>query len=1049
MCDNGASRIGKAMQGRPVVFAFGDFEADEALRELRRKGRPVELQATPLRLLLYLLRNRDRVISKEELLDRVWCDAAVSEGALSTALNQIRSALGDDGSQQRVIQTVRGRGYRLIALVEEHLAVKPAKARPVRRVASDFVGRHSILDRLDAALEEALAGHGRIALLAGEPGIGKTRTAGEFAAAARSGGLRVHAAWCREEKGAPPYWPWVQLLRGLIGERDADALRSELGAGAARIARIVPEIRERLPDLPESSPEADPEEARFRLFDAIAGFLGCASTHEPRILILDDLHWAGGSSLQLLEFLARGITGMRVLLLGTYRDVEVDGNHPLALTLAELARQDVCTCIPLAGLRPEEVRELVHRLAGSDPSEHLVAEVLGRTDGNPFFIRELVSLLGERASETGLVDAEGRSFEVPAGVRAVIRGRLQGLSPTCKEALETASAVGREFAVEILEAASELGREPLMEALGEACRAGLVKEAPKGGYRFAHALTREAIYAEQSALRRARLHGRVGEALERLHAADPDPHLADLARHFGAAGDAEKAVSYATRAGHLAMDQLAWEEAAEHFEAALRALERTAAADPIQRCDLLLALGWALHRGGHNREVCRESFLEVGRIARRCGDAERLAQAASGFALYQQIGIFDERGLRLLEEALEVLGPAETPLRAKLLSRLALLLRAGHQLERADAVLAEAIGLARRLGDPETGALVAHYRPWVLFGRVRPEDELEACAEALRLAEAGGFREIAAAVRLPRVHTLLTLGDLAKAEAEVTRLARDVPWYRYARFALAEHEVMKALLTGRFDDAERLIEKAQQVVRRMRDPYALASLTAATYLLRREQGRLSELEPGLRAWVEQQPDLPIWRCAFAHLLAELGRTEEARREFEALSASEFAALLPAGPQWLPSLVFLAEVCVVLEDELRAEVLYGLLQPHARLHAVFGNATLYYGSVTRPLASLAGLLGRFDQAERHFETALQTHRRMGALPWLAHTQHDFARMLLARGEALDRRRALELAGDALATACELGMAPLAERAEALRQEIQGAIPLRTRRRRSPR
>ncbi len=233
------------MEERPVVFAFGEFEADEALRELRREGRPIDLHPTPLRLLLYLLRHRDRVISKDELLDRVWSEVAVSEGALSTAIKEIRSALGDDGSQQRVIQTLRGRGYRLIAPVEEQPAATPTRTYPARRGVPDFVGRGSILTQLDAALEDAGAGRGRIVLLAGEAGIGKTRTAEEFAATARSRGVSVHAAWCREEKGAPPYWPWVQILRGLVDGRDADALRGDLGGGAARISRIVPEIRDR------------------------------------------------------------------------------------------------------------------------------------------------------------------------------------------------------------------------------------------------------------------------------------------------------------------------------------------------------------------------------------------------------------------------------------------------------------------------------------------------------------------------------------------------------------------------------------------------------------------------------------------------------------------------------------------------------------------------------------------------------------------------------------------------------------------------------------
>ena len=1038
------------MGDRPVVFAFGNFEADEALRELRREGCPVELHATPLRLLLYLLRNRDRVISKDELLDRVWPDAAVSEGALSTALKEIRSALGDAGSQQRVIQTLRGRGYHLIAPVEEHPAAAPARAHPARRGVPDFVGRGPILDQLDAALEDALAGRGRIVLLAGEAGIGKTRTAEEFAAGADSRGLPVHAAWCREEKGAPPYWPWVQILRGLVEGLDAGALRSEIGAGAARITRILPEIRERLPDLPEAPAEVDPEEARFRLFDAIAGSLTRASEHEARILIIDDLHWAGGSSLQLLEFLAHEIGAARILLLGTYRDVEVDRDHPLAGSLAELARHDLCTRILLEGLQPDEVRELVQRLAGFDPPEDLVTEVLEKTDGNPFFIRELVSLLAKRHAESRLVDASSRGLEVPAGVREVIRGRLRRFSPACNQAIEIASAVGREFAMEILEAASELGREPLAEALDEAQRAGLVDESPTGGYRFSHALTQEAVYVEQSPHHRARLHGRVGEVLERLHAADPDPHLAELARHFGAAGDAEKAAGYAARAGQRAMDQLAWEEAAEHFEEALGALERTGVGDPIERCDLLLDLGAAHHHAGH-RELFRQAFLEASQLARRCEDTERLARAAIGFTRSQAAGLSDEQGVHLVEEALQALGPGETPRRAELLAELAYVLRSGNQIERADALLGEAGELAQRLDDSRVQARVAGVRAWLLYGRAHPGQLLEACDEMSRLAEAAGdeSRGTSSDACMWRINALLSLGDLAKADAEAARLAQAARWYRLAPTSLARYQVMKALLAGHFDKSERLIEEVAALARRRGNPGDADQAAVQIYTLRREQGRLSELEPGLRAWAGQHPEIPAWRCVLADLFTALGRSEDARREFEDLAASDFAVLPRTDTQWLVSLVLLAEVCVVLEDELRAEVLYGLLRPHARLNVVVGSMAVSWGSTDRLLGSLAGILRRFQEAERHFEAALEMHRRLGARPWTAHTQHDFARMLQARGEARDRDRALELAKSALATARELGMVTLAERAEALQQEIQGAIPLRARRRSSPR
>jgi tetratricopeptide (TPR) repeat protein len=600
--------------------------------------------------------------------------------------------------------------------------------------------------------------------------------------------------------------------------------------------------------------------------------------------------------------------------------------------------------------------------------------------------------------------------------------------------------------VGVLEAASGLGREYLAEALDEAHRAGLIEEVSNGVYRFAHALTQEAVYVELSPHRRAQIHELVGEALERMHTADPDPPLADLARHFGASAETGKAVAYATQAGQRAMAVFAFGEAAEHFEQALDALGRTASADPIQRCDLLLALGSAYVLGGHF-ERYRESFREASHLARRCGDAERFGEAVSCFTQSPGLAISAEEGLRLLEEALDALGPTETPLRTTLLCRLALVLFFGNEFERGQAVLAEATDLARRVGDPETKARAAASRAWLLHGRGRPEEVLEACDEALRLAQAGGFSRIAAGVRIPRIRALLTLGDLAEAEAEVPRLAQDGLRFRYTRFTLVEYRRMKALLTGRFDEAEQLIEETQELLRWMQDPIAINNLAPAIYLLRREQGRLSELEPGLRAWAEQHPRTPPWRCALAHLLAELGRTQEARREFESLAASDFASLRRAGPGWLLSLLLLAQVCVVLEDEPRAEVLYRLLEPDARLHPVAGNMAVHFGSLTRPLGSLAGLLCRFEEAERHFESALEVHRRMGARPWLAYTQHDFARMLRARGEGRDQRKALQLAGEALATARELGMVALAGRAKVLQQEIQGAIPLRGRQRRS--
>ncbi len=1010
---------------------------DEALQEFRREGRPVALHATPLRLLLYLLRNRNRVIPKEELLDQVWPEAVVSEDALFSALKEIRRALGETGSKEHTVETLRGRGYRLIAPVEEQHAAALSSAHPTR--VNDFVGRSGVLAQLDASLEDAEAGRGRIVLLAGEAGIGKTRTAEEFAAAARSRGVPVHAAWCCEEKGAPPYWPWVQILRGLVDGRGGGAMGSELATEAARVARIVPEIRERLPDLPEAPAEADPEEARFRLFDAIAGFLGRVSAREARILIVDDLHWASGSSLQLLEFLAHEIASMRILLLGTYRDVEVDRDHPLAGSLAELARRDVCVRIPMEGLDADEVRELVHRLAGLDPPEDLVVEMLEKSDGNPFFIRELVSLLAEQHAESGPMDAADRELVVPAGVREVISGRLRRLSPACNEALEIASVVGREFTMEILEAASGLGRESLAEALDEAQRAGLIDEASSGGYRFAHALTQEAVYAEQGAHRRAQLHGRVGEALERLHAADPDPHLADLARHFSSARDAEKTLDYAIRAGHRAMDQLAFEEAASLYARALRAFDQLGRSEVEERGQILLALGRA-SLWSDDLVAAKRILAEAAAAGRASGSASLLARTAPA-----RLGATDPEVSALLEETLERL-PAERdpPHRERLLSRLGATLWYS-QPSRATRLLDQALAASHGLAEDATLARTLLERAVALDGPDTTEEVVAHHDELLPLAVGMGDEALAFQSHRYRGEYLLARGDMIALDSEIEAMRRLVERRDtlLGRALVAGLDGMRALLEGRFEQAEVFVRQGLGLLLRNPDPAALARAGGQLAVLLLQCGRFEELGGVLEQLNTRFPDLLLARCAKARFECETGQPERARSFFETLAAREFSPL-PQDASWLLSMALLSEVCQELGDTDCGAQLYGSLRPY---HALAASAaeSAFYGSISHHLGGLATLLSESVAAAAHFETALEMHSRMGARPWLAYTQHDFARMLLADGKARDRNRARELAGEALDTARELGMVRLAERAEVLQREIQSAIPLRARRR----
>src|SRR5438445_622647 len=395
-----------------------------------------------------------------------------------------------------------------------------------------FVGRQRELAELRAGLEDAVGGRGRFFLVVGEAGIGKTRLAEELAReAAERGGV---ALWgrCWEGEGAPPYWPWVQVIRALLQGVPAEELRPAVGAGAPYLVPLVPELGERFRDLPALSTSPRSEHARFYLFDAVATLLRSAAQRTPLVLVLDDLQWADAPSLLLLQFLAHELRDVRILLLGTYREVEVRQAPAVAEILGALGRDG--HHVPLRGLGEEEVRRFLEETIGRSPAPVLVRAVHRETEGNPFFVDEIVRLLvAERALERHEDPSPGR-FPVPQGVREAIRRRLAPLPPPAREALALASVVGREFDLAILHRACGLDPEALLETLGPALAREIVVREPGGvgRYRFAHALIRETLYEELGPAERIRLHGQIGEVLEEVHRTDPTPHLTALAHHF-------------------------------------------------------------------------------------------------------------------------------------------------------------------------------------------------------------------------------------------------------------------------------------------------------------------------------------------------------------------------------------------------------------------------------------------------------------------------------------------------------------------------------------
>ncbi len=912
--------------------------------------------------------------------------------------------------------------------LDRAVAPEPLAATP----HGGFVGREDELAALLAGLDDAFAGRGRLFLLEGEPGIGKSRLAEELSARARARGARVLVGRCWEVGGAPAYWPWVQSLRTYISDSDSVALRSQLGAGAADLAQIVPELRERFPDLPEP-PALEPQAARFRLFDAAAGFLRNASQGRPIVLVLDDLHAADTPSLLLLRFLARELGSTRVLLIGAYRDIDPLPAQPLMEAVAAVTREPIGRRLPLSGLSEHEVAAFVELNTSTTGAPALVTALSDEAEGNPLFVGEIARLL---LVEPVLLEAtRGVRLPIPQSIRDVMARRLTHLSDECNRVLGVASVLGHEFALDALARVGGVPEEQLLETVDEATAARVVADVPgdPGRLRFAHALMRDTVYEGLTGTRRVRLHRRAVTALEALYVDEPGPHLVELGQHCVAGREFDEGARYARRAGDRALTLLAYEEAARLYESALDTLELTRRVDPAARAELLLAIGDAHARAGGMDEA-RQMFLAAAELARSSRLPEHLAHAALGYGgrFVWQRAWDDRRLVPLLQEALTALGENASLLRARLLARLAGALRDQPSLEPRASLSREAVEIARRLGDTDTlaYALVGHFM--ATWG---PDvDELVAIAdEVTRLVEETGLVErTLEAVTLQSIIAWLTLADgdtTAAVDTEYEALADKLkePAHQWAAAMLS---VAWALLQGRLAEAEQLAEAAL----RSGDPPspdARCSYRLAMFVLRREQGRLRDVEDLTRAAIAEYPGYRSFRCLVALLDCELEREHEARRAFDELAVRDFAAL-PRDSEWLFCLSILAEVAAYLEDRDRAAVLYRLLLPYARLNTLV-SGEVAIGAVARYLGILATTTVQWAQAAGHFEEAMAMNARMGAHPTLAHTQHDYARMLLARDGPGDREHAQALVDAARETYRQLGMDTYVARISALPQD----------------
>jgi hypothetical protein len=882
--------------------------------------------------------------------------------------------------------------------------------KPLERLAAGlFVGREGVLAHVDVALAQALAGRSSWLLLTGEAGIGKTRTAEEIAGRARERGFSLHTGRCPEVEGAPPYRPWLQILRSLRG-----------GGGRSAVpAALAPLLSEAPPTSADDGPQA-----RFRLFEGMAELLAGAARKAPLLLVFDDLHRADEASLALLDFCARELADARLLVVATRRDGEAPATRG---ALARSFRE-----IPLAGFDAEEVRAFFRALADREPADAFVAAVHERTDGSPLFLTELARLLALQGQLDLAGGAEVAAAALPGGMREVLRQRLARLSPACRRLLGAASVVGREVPRELLERTllPEL-RAAAGELLDEAIAARvLVPAAGPGAFRFSHLLIRDLCYDELALDERARFHAGVARALEALHPLDPSSVVAELAHHFRAAAavlGAEAAAHWAAEAGRDAARRLAFDGARSWYGAALELLGRVeprdaAAARERDRRAVAARVerARACERAG-DPGAAREDFLAAAEAAARIGDAELLARAALGFA-GERTGTAahapDRERVRLLEDAIAALPPERAALRAPLLGRLAMELHWAPQRERRDALAREAIELARASGDATLLAQSLTGAIWATWGPDNAAWRCAAASEVIEIEASVGDPLPVLGAYVARASAQLELGRLGAFDEDVASGGRLAAAQRFALYEVFFRALrgMRAILEGRFAEGERLAGENLAQGRRMESPHTPGVSASHLLLIRVEQGRARELEAAFGAAAERS-GAAIVRASNAWLQLQLGKHAEARRALRALVARRLEDL-PRDFFCLGTLALLGELAAALEERRTARLLYEALLPHAEQIVVVGMSAGCLGSAARPLALLAAALGRNAEAEAHFEAALERNARVGAWPFLARTREEFGAFLRTRGAAGDLERAEKLEDEAASLRAEL-------------------------------
>jgi class 3 adenylate cyclase/tetratricopeptide (TPR) repeat protein len=902
---------------------------------------------------------------------------------------------------------------------EEFVAEVPLPPE-LRTEGSRFVGRD---EELHTATELLLSGQRAQALwLLGEPGIGKTRLAAEIANRAFDAGALVLFGRCDQDVAAP-FEPVIQALRWYVVHASDDELHVIARSDAESLTRLVPELRDRRPDLPVPAGVTTDAE-QYRLFESVRSFVAARAAQRPVVWVVDDAHWADRPTLTLLAHVLRGAHDARILVIGTARDTAPDASVALANMVDELDVAGRGSQVRLEGLNVEQIGVLVAGIEGAG-DDALAERLAAETAGNPLFVSAVLAALNVSGAPAANV------AELPADVRSAVRRRVRRLSPPAQDLLQVAAVVGLEFPLGVVADVVAVDESTALGLVEDAVAAGLTHETSVDRFRFTHALVRDALHRELSASRRARVHIAVARAIEARYPDALDEHAAALARHYSTVGDepsTRKALDYAARAAERSLDLLAFDSAVEDYDSAV-ALAEQLGLPPAERFQLLSAKGRAqLLAGTHMAAVA--TLSNAADVGREAGDWRGFAEAAIAFeAANWRRGALGHESLMLLREARMHEDDLPVPTRIVLAASFARALHYAGRIDEASRLAEDALVEAARIGDVEARAhaLAASVQVRVPFGRDDLDVVIERAEELVSLESVLADTEPVGDVAEYAFVASITAGNPDEAATWHERFKRvyDRGGWRFSRFVLLCGEQILAFMHGDLEQAEALADRSAEFGRETGEDVSGVN-GVQMFLLRREQDRLRELTPVVRMFLASNPEALLWRPGLALLLAEIGMHDEARRNALALSRDDLADL-PYDNLFPSACCFLAETAMHLGEAEVAAVVERRLERWSGLGITLGSFVGHLGAADRYLGLAAWCRGDRGLADARFGAALEWNRRMRADLWVAHTLVDRAAL---RYELGDDESATIFVREARVIADAHGLAAVAHRAEVL-------------------